>query len=575
MTFRTRQKLGPSFFRFNLLAIIFFIFGFLIILRLAQLQILDAHKYRLSASEIRSFEKKIEAKRGEIYVKEKDKKYLLALNVDSYNLFAVPREIEDPEETGEKIALILEISQDEKNDLIKKLSKKNDWYEILKKDLSQKELTEIKKLALKGINIEIEQKRFYPEEEYFSHLIGFVGFKGDKKQGRYGLEEYYENILSGKEGIIKGERTVGDILIKTAKSLIKEQKDGADIVLTINRTIQIKSCEILKEAIKKYQAEKGSIIVVEPKTGEILALCNWPYFNPNQYNEVKDMNVFLNQAISAQFEPGSIFKAITFAIALEERKITPETTYRDEGLVKIGGYTIKNAGEKVYGQQTMKEVLEKSINTGAVFINQRVGLEIFRRAVEKFGFGSLTGIELPAEIKGDIKNLFENKEIYLATASFGQGIAVTPLQMAMSFAALANKGKLMKPYLVKEVISGDFVTKTQPQEKTQVISPVTAEVLKELLISVVKQGWGKRAQVKGYLVAGKTGTSQVPYLKGYSEKTIHSFAGFAPADNPKFVALVKLDNPKLERFSDRTAAPTFGKLADFLLKYFEIPPTEE
>lgn len=576
----TRQKLRASFFRLNSLATIFFIFGLLIISRLAQLQIFDYRYYQSRALEIRNFEKEIQPERGKIFVEEKGEKKPVAINIDSYTLYAVPEEIDEPTAIAEKIAPIIGIlSEKNKNDdwadLVKKLSKENDWYEALKKNITQEEVAVVNKLDLKGIKIETSSKRFYPEGKYFSQLLGFVGFDGDKRVGRYGLESYYENIISGKEGLIKGEKTQGDILIATAKTTTIKPKDGADIILTINRSIQIKTCEILEEAIKKYEAEKGTIIVVEPKTGEILALCNWPYFDPNKYNEVKDISLFSNEAISAQYEPGSIFKIITFATALEEEKITPETTYEDKGLVKINGYTIKNAGEKVYGKQTMKDVLVKSINTGAVFMSHLIGLENFRRYVEKFGFGKPTGIELPAEAKGDIKNLSEKKEIYLATASFGQGIAVTPLQMTMAFAVLANNGKLMKPYLVKEIISGDFVTKIKPEEQTQVISPLTAEVLKEILISCVKNGWGKRAAVKGYLVAGKTGTAQVAYLKGYSEKTIHSFAGFAPADDPKFVALVKLDNPKSASFSDQTAAPTFGKLADFLLKYFEIPPTEE
>ncbi|MCX7779071.1 MAG: penicillin-binding protein 2 [Patescibacteria group bacterium] len=575
---KTRQRSKTSFFRFYFLAIIFFIFGSLIILRLIQLQILDYRYYQNKALEIRTFEKEVQPKRGEIFIEEEGGKRPVAINIDSYNLYAVPKEIDEPIKTAEKIAPLIGISLSNKNDeltnLIKKLSKENDWYEILKKDISQEEVDAINKLSLKGIKIETVTKRFYPEKKYFAHLLGFVGFSGDQQVGRYGLENYYENILSGKEGLLKGEKTQGGVLIATAQTTTIKPKDGADLILTIDRNIQIKTCQILEEAIKKYQAEKGNIIVLEPKSGQILALCNWPSFDPNQYNEVKDSRLFLNEAVSSQYEPGSIFKTITFAAALEEGKITPETTYEDKGLVKIGGYTIKNAGKKVYGFRTMKEVLEKSINTGAIFAAQKLGLEKFRQYVEKFGFGSLTGVDLPTEAKGNIKNLSEKKEIYLATASFGQGLSVTPLQMVTAFAALANHGKLMKPYLVKKIISDGFVTEIKPEERAQVISPTSAEILKEMLISVVKNGWGKRAAVKGYLVAGKTGTAQVAYLKGYSEKTIHSFAGFAPANDPRFVALVKLDNPKLERFSDRTAAPVFGQLADFLLKYFAIPPTE-
>jgi len=579
MVLYLRNKKRTNSSRIFFLGIVFFVLWIIIILRLISLQIINTSKYKSLADNLRTFKEVKEAERGEIFVEEKGEKIPLAMNLYSYTLYAAPNNISNPEEVAKKLAEVLKISPDPNNEdfqkILEKVSKKNDWYEVLKNNLSQEEVDEIKKKNIKGINFEIKPKRFYPERKYFSHLLGFVSSKDEKKVGQYGLEEYYENILSGKEGLIKGEKAVGNLLIPSTKNVFINPKNGSDIILTIDRTVQIKSCQILEEAVEKYRAESGNIIVVDPKTGAILSLCNWPNFDPNEYSKVKDINIFSNKAISYQYEPGSVFKVITFAAGLEENEIKPEDTYEDKGFVKIGGYTIKNAAEKVWGKRTMKEVLQYSINTGAIFVAKKVGLERFRNWVKKFGFGEKTGIDLPNEIKGDIKNLSENKEIYLATASFGQGIAATPLQIVMSFAAIANGGKLMKPYIVKEIVSDNFSFKVEPKEIRQVISPQTSAILKELLISAVKEGWGKKAQVKGYLVAGKTGTAEVPYVKGYSKETVHSFVGFAPADNPRFVALVKLDNPTASKFSDQTAVPTFGKLADFLLKYYEIPPTEE
>lgn len=576
MMFFSRHKKKNSSLRLIFLGLVFFILWIIIIVRLIHLQIINGDKYQALAKNLRIFEERKEAERGEIFVEENGERIPVALNLYSYTLYAVPNNISNPEKTAEKIAEVLKIPFESKNfqEILKKVSKKNDWYEVLKRDLSEEEVNEIKKRKIEGIDFEIELKRFYPEREYFSHLLGFFGFKGEKRVGQYGLEEYYENILSGKEGIVKGERGIGGLIIPTAKNIFINPKKGSDIILTIDRTIQIKSCQILEEAVKKYKASSGNIIVVDPKTGAILSLCNWPNFDPNEYSKIKNIEIFSNKITSSQYEPGSVFKVITFAAALEDKKINPNDVYEDTGEVKIGSYTIKNAGGKIWGKRTMREVLQYSINTGAVYIARKVGLERFRYWVKEFGFEEKLGIDLPNEIKGDIKNLSENKEIYLATASFGQGIAVTPLQMVMSFAAIANGGKLLKPYLVKEIVSDNFSFKIGPKEIRQVISPQTAEILKDLLISAVKEGWGKRAQVKGYLVAGKTGTAEVPYIKGYSEETVHSFIGFAPADDPKFVVLVKLDNPKTSRFSDRTAAPTFGELADFLLKYYQILPTE-
>jgi len=578
MLLRPKDRKRGHFSRIIFLGTLFFILWILIILRLAQLQIIDYKKYTNIAKDQRIFEKEEDAERGKIFVEENKQKIPVAFNIYSYTLYAVPQNISNPEETAVKIAQSLEIpinsESNEFKDILDRISKKNDWYEILKKDLSQVEVDRIKKYSIEGIDFEEETKRFYPEENYFSHILGFCGYNENGREGRYGLEEYYDNILSGKGGMVVGEKTPGEIVIPTGENVIKEAKMGSDIILTIDRTIQTKTCEILEEAVKEYEASRGTIIVVEPKTGGILALCNWPNFNPNEYSKVKNINVYSNDAESFQYEPGSIFKVITFAAGLEDGKITPETPFEDKGAVKIGGYTIKNAGEKTYGKTTMRGVLEKSINTGAVFVAKEVGLDRFNYWVKNFGFGQKTEIDLPGEINGDLSNLGKKSEIYLATASFGQGIAVTPIQMVMSFAAIANGGKLMKPYLVKEIISGERSFKNDPEETRQVISLSTAETLKDLMISAVENGWGKRAAVKGYLVAGKTGTAEIPKGGGYSENSVHSFIGFAPADKPKFVALVKLDNPALVKFSDQTATPTFGKLADFLLKYYQIPPTE-
>jgi len=575
MASRLKEK-GHSL-RIIIVGIIFFILWIIIVGRLAQLQIIDYRQYKNKAEDLRVFKEEEVAERGEIFVEEKNEKMPVVMNIYHYNLIAVPNNIIDPVEMIKKIAGALDQSTDENNEKFKeilaKISKKNDWYEILYKKLTQSEVEKIKKLLLKGIYFEKEIERFYFEKNDLSHLLGFYGYNGDQRVGRYGVEEFYENVLSGKEGLVEGERSRTGILIPTAENIVKDPQDGSDIVLTIDRVVQNKACEIIGEAVDKYKAESGTILVINPKTGEVISMCSVPSFDPNNYTKVSSSKVYSNTAVSYQYEPGSVFKVITFAAALEDGKITPETVFEDKGVVKIGNYNIRNAANKVYGEITMRTVLEKSVNTGAIFAAQEIGLSRFSYYVRKFGFGKKTEIDLPGETKGDTSNLSEKSDIYLATASFGQGIAVTPIQMVMSFAAVANQGKLMKPYLVKEIVSGENTFVNQPQEVTQVISARTASTLRDLMISAVENGWGKKARVQGYLVAGKTGTAEVPALKGYQDETIHSFIGFAPADDPKFVALVKLDNPNTALFSDQTVTPAFGKLADFILKYYQIPPT--
>ena len=262
------------------------------------------------------------------------------------------------------------------------------------------------------------------------------------------------------------------------------------------------------------------------------------------------------------------------AAALDAGKAKPDTTYEDTGEVKIGAYTIRNSDKKAYGVKTMTNVLEKSLNTGAVFVAKLLGHSIFRSYVKNFSFGALTAIEQPNENTGDINNLEKNSDIYLATVSFGQGISVTPIQLATAISAIANEGKLYKPYLLAKIISPEGKEEiTQPRFIRQVIAPETAKTIGAMMVSVLENGYGKLARVPGYYVAGKTGTAQVPNKAGgYSEETIHSFVGFAPVENPAFVGVVKIINPKIGNFAEATAAPIFGKFAKFVLNYYQIPP---
>jgi cell division protein FtsI/penicillin-binding protein 2 len=377
--------------------------------------------------------------------------------------------------------------------------------------------------------------------------------------------------LSGRPGLISSSSF--DNLLSSNDSVIKEVENGADLVLTVDRSIQFFICQALEDALKNYQASSGTIIILDSKTSAVLAFCNKPDFNPNKYYEAEKISLFKNSGISSVYEPGSIFKVITLASALDAEKITPQTTYYDYGYIKLDGETIRNANERSYGTQTMSGVLEKSINTGAVFAAQSLGRSSFRNYLKKFGFGSLTGIELAGEAVGNIDNLDKKQEIYLATASFGQGISVTPIQMINAMAAIANQGKLMKPYVVDSFIKDGEIVHRQPEFIRQVVSPSAASTITSIMVSTCENGYGQRAKVKNYYVAGKTGTAQVPKSSGgYSDEVVHSFMGFAPANNPKFVVLVKLDNPQKEKFADSTAAPTFSLVTEYILNYYNIPP---
>ncbi|MFA6106452.1 MAG: penicillin-binding protein 2 [Patescibacteria group bacterium] len=435
--------------------------------------------------------------------------------------------------------------------------------------------------ALPGFGHAMETFRYYPEGNMGANILGFVGYEGEKKEGRYGLEEYFNEELAGKPGSLKTERdATGDLIIINDRQFTRPEP-GADMVLTIDRNIQFAACQKLNAAVSRHGADGGSVIILEPESGRVIAMCSSPDFDPNNYKEISNIKYYNNSGIFGLYEPGSIFKVITMAAGLDQEKITPETTYTDSGVVKIANYEIKNSDLKAHGECTMNKVLEQSLNTGVIYVMRKTGPEVFADYVRNFGFGERTGIELSAEGKGDIGNLSlkENEELYAATASFGQGISATPLQMVTAYAAIANGGILMKPYIVKEIIrpNGEKIT-AGAKEIRRVISERAAALLGGMMVNVVENGHGKMAGVKGYFVAGKTGTAQVPRSDGRGYETnshVGSFAGFAPADEPKFVMIVKIDHPRDVEWAESSAAPLFGEIADYVLHYYKVPAERE
>lgn len=580
MVFKQKKKAAKQKFdRLNFLTIAIFILAGLIVFRLGDIQIFQHGFYTALAQGQHSLSEKLLPTRGEIYVKDQygsDKLYPLAANKRYYLIYAVPKNVKNGELVAKQLSPLIEI---EEKDILARLAKKDDLYEPLKHEIEEDVKNQIQNLNLAGIEWQPEDLRFYPEKNIGSHVLGFVGFQGDERLGQYGLEGYWEKELAGQVGFLQAEKDAQGRWITFGTKLLQEAQDGDSLVLTIDRTIEYEACKQLNAEVQKHGADGGSLIIMNPKTGAITAMCGSPDFDPNKYNEVEDVNTFLNPATFYIYEPGSVFKAITMAAALDMGKVTPTTTYNDEGSVQIGKYTIKNSDGKAHGINTMTQVLEQSLNTGAIFAARQIGPDNFEKYVKKFGFGQKTGIELNSEAQGDISTLAQHKEIYMATGSFGQGLSVTPLQLVTAFGAIANGGKLMKPYIVDEVIKpSGFKIKTEPKVIRSVISSQTATTLGAMLVNVVRNGHGQRAGVPGYFVAGKTGTAQVPKEDGVGydpNHTIGSFCGFAPVSDPKFVMCVKMDKPKDVQWAESSAAPLFGAMAKFMLNYYQIPPEEE
>jgi cell division protein FtsI/penicillin-binding protein 2 len=431
----------------------------------------------------------------------------------------------------------------------------------LARDLPSDAGKRVRTLEIAGVTAQAYWKRTYPENTLAAHLLGFVN---ENRTGYYGLEGQYDGLLNGT----------------ALKSDVPGVRPGADLVLTLDRTAQAITEEELARGLQDTGATSGSIIVMNPRNGEILAMASAPSFNPNQYADLAktDINQFINPAISSNFEPGSTFKIFTMAAALDMGLVTPETTYNDTAYIEIGGQVIWNWDRVAHGETNMVGLLAKSLNVGAATLSMQLGQQNFYRYVRAFGIGRPTGIDLQSEAAGQLRTRDADpsnwSESDLGTNSFGQGVSATPIQMIAAVAAVANDGVLVQPHVVKKIINGtrETVAKTVPVGRP--ISAKTAHTLTAMLVQVVDHEVSF-AQVPGYRVAGKTGTAQIPIPGGYDDPwTIASFIGYAPAGNPQLIIMVKLDRPTLSPYGSETAAPVFQKLATRLFAVLDIKPDD-
>lgn len=568
-----------KFWRVNLILFFLFLFGATIIGRLIYLQIFNRQLYKALALGQQQLLIQVQEKRGEVFLKDRENLLPLAINKTWQFCYSSPKEIKNKEEVAKKLRDLLGLDKDE---ILEKIKNTNSLFTVLKHKLTEEEVENLKRLNFVGIYLGEELLRYYPQEFLLSQVIGFLGGEG---KGQYGIEGFYDEILTAEKGFLEGKRGLGGALIFLNSENLSPVQKGADISLSIDYNIQFLAEKLLLSAKEKFEIEKGQIIVADPHSGKILALADFPNFNPNRYfeeaEEEAEMEIFQNSAIQEIFEPGSVFKPITMAAALDQEKITPQTTYIDKGVVEVGGWPIYNYGERVHGEQTMTEVLEKSINTGAVFVQQQIGSEIFLEYLERFGFFKKTGIDLQEEVFFENLEFKKGYEINFANGSFGQGIAITPIQLVRAFCAIANGGKLVRPYLVEKIVGGSREIEISPEiSENFIISRRTSSQLTAMLVSVVENGFAQSAKIPGYFIAGKTGTAQIPFSaleiekKGYSEKTIQTFVGFAPASDPQFLILIKLNNPNTKT-AEYSAMPLFRELTKYIIDYWQIPPDYE
>lgn len=520
--------------RINLFFLGFVILGLMLILRLGYWQIVKAGDLGDTAFRQRYTVSPLIAKRGEIKFSDG---FTMAGNTYKYFLGIDTREANWPDQSQKWIRMSQEY------------------------DLKQK--MEIDSQNLKGRYWESEQSRFYPEGSSSAHLVGFLGRdENNLPLGYFGLEGFYNRELSGKNGKFLGEHDAFGHPIILSDYKIVDPQNGRDLTTNIDRTMQYLVYQKLLKGIEKYGAKSGNIVVMEPQTGKILAMVSLPNYDPLKYQNYSS-ELYRNPVIADAYEPGSTFKVIVMSAALDAGVIDANTVCTIcIGPVVIGDYSIKTWNEKYYPNSTMSEVIAHSDNTGMVFVGRKLGKDKLLSYLSKFGFGQKTGIDLQEESQAALRPESAWYEIDTATATFGQGIAVTPIQMVRAVGAIANRGKLVIPRIVEKV--GDKQVKASQTE--QVISTVAASEMTKIMIDSVNKGDAKWARPKDILIAGKTGTAQVPVQGHYDkDKTIASFVGFAPADAPKFVMLVTLTEPQTSQWGSETAAPLWFDISRELL----------
>jgi cell division protein FtsI/penicillin-binding protein 2 len=539
----------------------------LVTLRLGYWQVQEHEALAAQAQNTRRHEETIAPRRGRVFDR---RGHALAVNFPCVQVAADPGQIADPAGTADKLSLLLNVPRAE---LLRSLAADQAWV-VLQRHVSYEVASRIEALDLPGVHLEEESQRVYPGGSLAAHVLGIVTWDG---KGYYGIEGEQDRLLRGVAGTLATEWAPNkDMTIVGAERRFSPARDGSDIYLTIDRAVQHVAEEELERALQEYGGTGGTIIVVDARTGDILAMASHPTFNPNEFADLTPEQ-FVNPAISAHYEPGSVFKLVTMAAALDTGVLRPEDSFYCAGEIAIGGRILRPWDRKAHGLETMTEVLAHSCNVGAAYVSTKVGADAFYRYVFDFGFAKPTGIELQGEAKGKVLLPGEGDwyPINLGTNAFGQGLAVTPLQMAMAVATIANDGVRMKPQIVARVVQPDQQIVSEPVVVGPVMQPETARQLTAMMVNAVETETDL-ARVPGYRVAGKTGTSQIPVREGYDPQwTVASFAGFLPTDDPQVVILVKIDRPTADQWGSKVAAPVFSRVARRLVVLLGIPPDDQ
>jgi cell division protein FtsI/penicillin-binding protein 2 len=563
------RELLPSPSRALLVFAALFIFAGILGARLYYWQV-QRHDWLTDMAHREHFrDEQIPPRRGAIYDAHGS---VLATNEAVDSVYAARKQIDDPQRVAQVLSPLIDMPEQA---IFERITNPDLQFVRLKMWVTAEVSRKIRDKRLAGIFLEPTTRRIYPQTGLAAHLLGFTNQDGS---GQYGLEEFYNQALAGTPGHLRAEMdTAGRPINFSTPREASPAVDGADLVTSIDSALQYIAERELTEAVKKHRASGGSIVIMEPRTGEIMAMAGVPSFDPNRYTS-SDAAVFPNPVISKIYEPGSTFKIITMSIGLTEKAVEPTTPIYDPGYLSLAGIHITNWNGKGHSPENATQVLQYSSNVGAATVGWKVGASKFYPHIQDYGFGVRTGIDLAGELPGQV--VYPNQPNWspsnLVTNSFGQGIAVTPLQLLSAVSVVANGGVLVKPHVVREIRGPDGVQRIGTTEVRRVLDSQVAATLTKMLVDSAKIGEAQFAVVPGFNVAAKTGTAQIASpTGGYAEgKFIASLIGFAPADNPKFVMLVKIDEPQDVPFGSEVAAPVWREIAKQLFVHYKIEPTD-
>lgn len=582
--------------RIKILIIFFLFFGVVLWWRLFHWQIVTAGELASIAKSQHQVLTKVPARRGSILTSDN---FPLISSKQSFLLWASPKKISDPGEIAKALAPLLisddqekeaspsgktrnEMISDEEKRIKEILAKKDAAWVPIKRKIGRDIKSKIEALSITEVGFDEEEDRSYPEGSMSAHLLGFVGKDaGGQDKGYFGLEGYYDLTLSGASGKKAWEKDAlgNPILLGNSREI--GALDGATLKTHIDRSIQFIVERHLKEGLEKYGALRGMVVVVRPQDGAILAMASLPSYDPSRFT-LFEQESFINPVVSESFEPGSIFKVLVMAAALDGKAVEVDDKCDScNGPKRLGKYTIRTWNDKYYPDSTPQDIIRHSDNVGMIWVAERLGKDRLFRYLERFGMGKLTGIDLQGEANGKLKNIEEWGMVDLATISFGQGIAVTPIQITRAVAAIANGGALPVPQVVDAIVGPGWEQDIKPKSEGIVVSEEAAGRITEMMVATVDQGEAKWAKLKGFRIAGKSGTAQVPIAGHYDpQKTIASFVGFAPANPPsargrngqQFVMLVTLKEPESSPWGSTTAARLWSSIASDLFPYLGIKP---